>query len=774
MLNLKSDLFNLVLFRVSILRRFLFRGAIPLLLMFFMGGCVTETDDIHSLADLKGARVFAVPTGTAADQFVLKRFPDARVTYYNSVYDCALAVKNGRADAAVYDKPVLKNIAAKNQGLTVLDEVLFPDQYGFAVAMDDTVLKNAADATLSEIRQNGIYDEMLARWFPDHGDPGPMPVFPQQSTEGVLLFGTAAVTEPMSYVDSSHNIAGFDIELAQRIALRMNLKLELVNMEFGAMLPALISGKVRMIGAGLSITEERAKSVLFGESYYESGIAALVRSPKHVVAADETVGDQQADQPIEYQNLGVLMGSIHEGYAKKRYPDARIHSFNTVTDMLAALNAEKIDGSFSDQSAVREILSQHDAFVVLETSLFETDIAAGFHKQQNQLRNQFNQFLQSIKSDGTHEVMVNRWTVESGMQMPDIEINLQGPVLKVGVSSDLGLPMSAKVNNQWFGLDIELSKRFASAIGHQIEFVDLPFSSLLPSLVTGKIDMIAASMMISPERSKQINFSDPYYASSATLLGKSKGDQSLHMASDGGEESFLSRFGSRFYSNLILEKRYLLILRGVYVTMLITLFAALLGTILGGLVCAGRMSGNQLLQKTARFFIGLIRGTPVLVLLMIIYYVVFASVHISPVLVAIVAFGVNFAAYVSEMFRTSIESIGRGQREAGIATGFSEVQTFILIVMPQAIRRVLPVYKGEFISLLKMTSVVGYIAVEDLTKASDIIRSRTFDAFFPLIMAAVIYILLSWLLSVGLSRIEINLDPVRKINRLKTRRSNTI
>ncbi len=328
--------------------------------------------------------------------------------------------------------------------------------------------------------------------------------------------------------------------------------------------------------------------------------------------------------------------------------------------------------------------------------------------------------------------------------------------------------MAAKTNHQWAGIDIELSMRFGAWLGRGIEFVDLPFGSLLPSLVSGKIDLIAASMMITPERSQQIDFSDPYFASGATIIGNKNSAAVVLQDEDGTDDiskTFLQRLGERFYSNLILEKRYQMILRGVYVTLVISLLAALLGTILGGVICAGRMSDRAIWRGLARFFIGLIRGTPVLVLLMIIYYVVFSSVHINPVLVAVVAFGINFGAYVSEMFRTSIESIGKGQREAGIASGFSELQTFVLIILPQAVRRVLPVYKGEFISLVKMTSVVGYIAVEDLTKASDIIRSRTFDAFFPLLMAAVLYILISWLLTVGLSRIEISVDPYRRIKK---------
>jgi polar amino acid transport system substrate-binding protein len=117
------------------------------------------------------------------------------------------------------------------------------------------------------------------------------------------------------------------------------------------------------------------------------------------------------------------------------------------------------------------------------------------------------------------------------------------------------------------------------------------------------------------------------------------------------------------------------------------------------------------------------------------------------------------------MYRTGIESIDNGQTEAGIAMGFTKVKTFIHIVLPQAARRILPVYKGEIISLVKMTSIVGYIAVQDLTKASDIIRSRTFDAFFPLIMVAVLYFLISWLLMLLLGYIERRTNPKLNLRR---------
>jgi polar amino acid transport system substrate-binding protein len=229
--------------------------------------------------------------------------------------------------------------------------------------------------------------------------------------------------------------------------------------------------------------------------------------------------------------------------------------------------------------------------------------------------------------------------------------------------------------------------------------------------------------------------------------------------------SFWRGIGNSFYNNIIHENRYLLILNGLKVTIIISVLSILAGTLFGGLICYMRMSRRRIVRLPAQIYISVLRGIPVLVLLMIIFYVVFASIDIDPVIVAVIAFGLNFAAYVSEMYRSGIESVDRGQSEAGVALGFSKVQTFLFIVAPQAVRRILPVYKGEVISLVKMTSIVGYIAVQDLTKASDIIRSRTFDAFFPLIMVAVLYFLISWLFLLLLGWLERGINQGMKTAR---------
>jgi polar amino acid transport system substrate-binding protein len=534
------------------------------------------------------------------------------------------------------------------------------------------------------------------------------------------------------------------------------------------MLPALISGKVDMIGAGISITEERAKKVLFSESYYPSGIAALVREFKQPAEEIPSAKLEKLDD-IHDKKIGVLMGSIHDKFANRDYPDADIMTFQSEADIITSLKSNKVDVAFSDHIALKEVFAKNPELTVFAANIYSADIAAAFNRENDALREKFNTFLKEIRANGVYDDMVARWMDKGDTDMPEIPNEGKNGILKVGLFSDGGLPSAIKKENRLVGFDIELPARFAAWLGKKFVPVDIPFASMLASLSTNKIDVVTCQLMITEEREKQVDFSDPYYESGISLYARkdkiaNSGAGQSAIIDDAGkdEQSFLKKITESFYNNIIVEKRYLLILDGLKLTILISIFSALFGSIIGGLVCFMRMSRRKILSSTAKIYISLLRGTPVLVLLMIIYYVVFASVNINPAIVAVFAFGLNFGAYVSEMFRTSIESIDVGQKEAGIAGGFTKVQTFIHIIMPQAVRQVLPVYKGEFISLVKMTSIVGYIAVQDLTKASDIIRSRTFDAFFPLIMAAVLYLIIAWLLTWALGYVELSVDPKRK------------
>lgn len=202
---------------------------------------------------------------------------------------------------------------------------------------------------------------------------------------------------------------------------------------------------------------------------------------------------------------------------------------------------------------------------------------------------------------------------------------------------------------------------------------------------------------------------------------------------------------SSFISNFIDDNRWRYITDGLKITLLVTVFAVLIGVVLGFLIAIVRTTHDKtgklkILNAICKVYLTVIRGTPVVVQLMIIYFIIFGSVDIGKVVVAIVAFGINSGAYVAEIFRSGIMSIDNGQFEAGRSLGFNYAQTMMYIVMPQAFKNVLPTLCNEFISLLKETSVSGYIALQDLTKGGDIIRSRTYDAFMPLIAVALIYL----------------------------------
>lgn len=202
------------------------------------------------------------------------------------------------------------------------------------------------------------------------------------------------------------------------------------------------------------------------------------------------------------------------------------------------------------------------------------------------------------------------------------------------------------------------------------------------------------------------------------------------------------------YNSFIYQDRYKYYLTGLGNTIIMAFFACLIGVILG-LILSLVIDYNEktgklyLLSTFARMYIGIIRGTPALLQLMILYYIIFKSVNINIVVVGIISFGLNSGAYVSQIIRSGLISIPKGQEEASTMLGFNYFQTMKYVILPQALRNVLPSLGNEFITLLKETSVAGYIGILELTKASDIVASSTYDYFFPLLIVAIIYLILT-------------------------------
>ena len=216
------------------------------------------------------------------------------------------------------------------------------------------------------------------------------------------------------------------------------------------------------------------------------------------------------------------------------------------------------------------------------------------------------------------------------------------------------------------------------------------------------------------------------------------------------------------YLNFIKEDRYLYLIRGLGNTLLITIVAVVVGILFGFLLAYVRSTHDKTgkwkaANLVAHVYITVIRGTPMVLQLLIVYFVIFASVNVPKIIVAFIAFGLNSAAYVAEIIRAGIMSIDEGQFEAGASLGFSYTSTMIYFILPQAIKNVLPALGNEMIVLLKETSVAGYIAMDDLTRGADIIRSQTYSAFMPLLMAAAIYLFFVLIFDSLVKKLERNL-----------------
>ncbi len=221
---------------------------------------------------------------------------------------------------------------------------------------------------------------------------------------------------------------------------------------------------------------------------------------------------------------------------------------------------------------------------------------------------------------------------------------------------------------------------------------------------------------------------------------------------------FISVYES-FYNSVIFENRYEMILDGLENTIILSFGALLIGITIGFLISIIRYTNNhtgkfKVLNFIGKTYVTIIRGTPSVLQLMIMYYVIFKTSSINSIIIGMLAFGINSGAYCSEILRSGFDSVDDGQLEAGLALGLTFSQTLKSIIIPQAIRVSLPSLGNEFVTLVKETAIAGYIGIMDLTKASDIIASRTYDYFFPLILIAIIYLIITGLLSKLMKTLE--------------------
>jgi len=458
-----------------------------------------------------------------------------------------------------------------------------------------------------------------------------------------------------------------------------------------------------------------------------------------------------------------ITGSVQEIYISAKHPEAVSVLLESEPDMFLLLAQGKADAIMSSGLTWKLQAANFKNLVCLCDTIEPIPIGVAFNKDKVLLKGKFNKFLKEYIEKGLVDSLEHIWIYDESHQMPDLNPDSCFNGKLVVATSSILPPYSYVKNGRLSGIELEMVSDFAKSEHMDVEFVDMSFQAIIPFLKSGKADMAAATICITEERSKSVDFSIAWTEEASAMITR-RTDVSVAEHSDNQEQQvgFWEGIEQSFQNNVIEEQRYKLLLDGLFTTIIISLFAGLLGTLLGVLLCWGTMHKNVILRKSCDIYIEFMRRMPQVVFLMIMFYVVFAGIDISSMFVAIIAFALCFGAYTSVIFRSSLESIDKGQWEAALSIGFSKFRSFWYVILPQLVRRVLPVYQGEFIGLVKATSIVGYIAVFDLTKAGDVIRSRTYEAFFPLIIVTIIYFAIIWLLSLLLKYAEHKTELKRK------------
>ena len=473
----------------------------------------------------------------------------------------------------------------------------------------------------------------------------------------VLHMATSADFAPYEYKEGE-GFAGIDIEIAQAIAEKLGMELEITDIAFDSVIAGVVTGKYDIGMSGITETPERAQTVNFSEHYANAVQAVIVKEDSDIQSADDFYNLDAEGNPVSVKDglmVGVQTSTTGDLYISDTVEnggvgeDHRIQ-YKTGADAVQALSTGKVQAVVIDNEPAKNFVKLYKGLKLLDTPYVEEEYAIAINKNNTELLQRINVAVSQLKADGTIANITNKY-INSGDDSVD----------------------------------------------------------------------------------------------TSTLAGQ-------------------------FRLNFINGDRWKWIVQGLGRTLLITLFAVLVGILIGIIIAAIRSSYDknyEEFEKRGGFLFGLmkvlnflsnlyltvIRGTPVVVQLLIMYFIIFASSK-NGVLVAILTFGINSGAYVAEIFRSGIMAIDNGQFEAGRAMGFNYFQTMRYIILPQMIKVVLPTVLNEFISLLKETSIVGYVGIMDLTKAGDNIRGRTLSAFMPLIAVALIYLCLVIILTQVMKALE--------------------
>ena len=499
-------------------------------------------------------------------------------------------------------------------------------------------------------------------------------------------------------------------------------------------------------------------------------IPQLIGTPEKA-ASSQGGGQWKTLEDLKGKTFVAVTGSDYIRVIQKEYPDSPIIYVDDWAAEDLHVVQGKADALVSEESSAKVIMETYPELCILPEELDTLRCCWAVNRSSfgKTLVGELDTYFNMLKENGTMAEIFQLW--KNADTAPDhvdpLPESGQARGTIHAVSSLDWMPMVYEKNGNPCGIFIDLLYRFCAWAGYELEIDYVNVGTLEAGFNAGKYDLMAYGMTYREEALDRMYFTEPIYEEPVYIMihkdnyaYTQTGREENPENPVSGAEAFFTNLKASFTRTFLTENRWKSILSGMGVTVALSALTAVFGTLLGILICALRISRRPFLTAFARIYIKAVQGVPILVLLLILYYIVFVRTPLTAFWVSVIGFSVDFSAYASETFRSGLEAVPPGQERAARALGFSRAKAFLQVVIPQAVIHILPVYIGQLVSMVKQTSVAGYISVTDLTRVSDIIRSRTYEAFFPLFLTAAIYFVLAWLLTSALKLLERRIDPL--------------
>jgi len=718
---------------------------------------------LDALAEKYAGKKIGVITGSVFDRIAEKCFPESSVEYINSSADIALALESGRIDAYIADEPTFRMVQ-KTYNDHYIEAALESISYGFIFPKGEEKseqIREQLDSFLTELRESGTLSDLFELWLGDDEAKKTVDYSGMTGANGELTLAISTdIGAPFAYVKYDQYV-GYDVDIAVRFCKEYGYSLKIYDYSFSGMLAGVAGGKCDFGASSITMTEERKESLDFSVPNLEGSI--ILATKNRLQTDTSVVSDAGVYEKLRGMKIGVLAGTYLDMFSQELIPDCQLELFNSSADQAIALESGKIDAYVTDQPIARMLLKQypyHHVFAVASQNSYGYIFPKNSQKS-DLLRAQMNGFLQKLREEKTLKEIDSIWFGDDESKKVVDYSGLTGVngELTMAVASNVGEPFCYLKDGQYAGYDVDIAVRFCREYGYSLKLADSDFGGVLDAVSSGECDFGASCITITEERKELLNFSDPNYDGGIVIVVRGT---LLTEGTSSTEQTLWQSVQDSFRKTFVRESRWQLFVVGIGVTILITVISAVCGTVIAFFVFLLYRKKYRLPNVIINILSDILRKMPVVVILMILYYLVFAKTDMNGIVVSCIGFSLIFSCSVLGCLKVAAGAVDGGQMEAAEALGYTDTRAFLRVILPQAMQHFFPAYQEEIVTLIKGTAIVGYIAVQDLTKVSDIVRSRTYEAFFPLIASAVIYFAIAWILALLVQRIRIRSNPMQR------------